>query len=561
MMKARRRFLCGICVLAVLFSGCAKDFSQKDKDTVSGTGSQEISVTSGTSEATVTTISEAVPAKSKPLNLGVNLEGPADWGVSWPLNDIMKLSRPFFTQNLVWVEDGINAWDTEVIDRIPKGNDGYPLELPVVFEGMEAPQIITTVWANTVSMPDGDYRVYYEGKGKIAFGLDATGEDLGDGRMIMHLSYENNIASMSVVESSADDPIRNIRIYVPGSDPEELFNPVFLEKCEPFSVIRFMDWGDTNNSKLSEWGDRSVTDDITFTTGKGYPYEYMIELANLLHKDVWICIPHLADDEYIKNLSKLLYNELDPDLNVYIEYSNEIWNWMFDQTNYLYENGDPEVEWPEKIVPFIQNALDVFYDSWPGDKTRVFRVVGVQVGWYDVCERIVLSMREGSFDIISPTSYFGFNEEAIAALEEAGVNADMPLLEQLAMDSVESIGAEIQLVADLCNRLGVKMAYYEGGQHLTPDPFGSEQPYGQALVDIQHDPAMYDIYTKWLEELGKIKVDANGDTTLCMLFTLASGDSARYGSFGLYSDIYHQVDIDTIPKYKAVRDYMEGRNE
>lgn len=555
MSKVRRQFWCCVCVMAILLSGCAKDFSLRDKDSDASKETTE-TVESGSSEPTETVTSETVPLVPKPLSLGVNLEGPSDYGVSWPLNDVMKLSRSFFTQNQVWVDGGINAWDTEVIGQIPMGDNGYPLELPASIDGMEAPQILTTVWANTESMPEGDYQVYYDGKGKIEFGFDAVGEDLGDGRMIMHLTYADDIASMSIVESSKEDPIHNIRIYVPGADPEALFNPIFLENCEPFTLLRMMDWGATNFSTLSDWSDRATPEDITFSAGKGYPYEYMIELANQLHKDVWICIPHLANDEYIKNLSELLCENLDPDLNVYIEYSNEVWNWMFDQTNYLYEQGDAGVDWPERIVPFIQNALDVFYDSWPGDKSRVNRVVGVQVGWYDVCERIVLSMREGSFEIISPTSYFGFDEEAIQALEDAGSNADNALLEQLALDSVENIGTEIEKVADLCNRLGVKMAYYEGGQHLTPDPFGSEQDYGQALVDIQHAPAMYDIYTKWFAELEKIKVDANGDTTLCVLFTLASPDSARYGSFGLFTDLYHDVDIDTIPKYKAVKDYM-----
>lgn len=557
MIKLRNQVLCCICAIAMIFSGCAKDFSLRDKDTDASDKTTE-QVEPSATEPIETITSETIPEVQKPLSLGVNLEGPADWGVSWPLNDIMKLSRAFFTQNQVWVDGGINAWDTEAFSQIPIGDNGYPLELPADIKGMESPQIITTVWANTESMPEGDYQVYYDGKGKIEFGFDAVGEDLGDGRMIMHLTYKDNIASMSIVESSGADPIHNIRIYVPGADPEELFNPVFLEKCEPFSLLRMMDWGATNFSTLSDWSDRATAEDITFTSGKGYPYEYMIELSNQLHKDVWICIPHLATDEYIKNLSELLFENLDPDLNVYIEYSNEVWNWMFDQTNYLYENGDAGVDWPERIVPFIQNALDVFYDSWPGDKSRVSRVVGVQVGWYDVCERIVLSMREGSFEIISPTSYFGFDEEAIQALEEAGSSADNALLEEIALDSVESIGTEIEKVADLCNRLGVKMAYYEGGQHFTPDPFGSEQDYGQALIDIQHDPSMYDVYMKWFEELEKIKVDANGDTTLCVLFTLASPDSDRYGSFGLFTDLYHDVDIDTIPKYKAVKDYMEN---
>ncbi len=553
----RKKILCLCCVVALLFSSCAMKLLPDDRKPSATTEPRTETAPSSGTGLTETVASETSPVEVKPLSLGINLEGASDWSVSWPFNDIMKLSRVFFTQNQYWVEGGENEWDTEVIDRIPMGENGYPLELPANIEGMEAPQVVTTVWANTQAMPKGDYRVYYDGQGKIEFGLDATGEDSGAGRMVMHLTDQANIASMSIVESLKEDPVRNIRIYLPGADPNELFNPEWLKMCEPFSVIRLMDWGQTNYSPLSDWSDRAKPEDITFTAGKGYPYEHMIELSNRLHKDIWICIPHLADDEYIRNLSELLSENLDPDIRVYVEYSNEIWNWMFDQANYLYEQGDSDEDWPERIVPFIQNALDVFYNSWKGDQSRVTRVVGVQVGWYDVSERIVTHMRKGSFDLVSPTSYFGFDEEAIQALEEAGSRADIALVEQLALDSIESMGAEIQNIANLCNSLGVEMAYYEGGQHLTPDPFGSEQEYGFVLVDIQHDPCMYDIYRKWLAELEKIKVNANGNTTLCVIFSLSSSDSERYGSFGLLTDMSQEIDLDTVPKYRAVMDYME----
>jgi hypothetical protein len=68
---------------------------------------------------------------------------------------------------------------------------------------------------------------------------------------------------------------------------------------------------------------------------------------------------------------------------------------------------------------------------------------------------------------------------------------------------------------------------------------------------------MYDIYRTWLAELEKIKVDANGNTTLCVLFSLSSSDSERYGSFGLLTDMSQEIDLDTVPKYRAVMDYME----
>ena len=37
----------------------------------------------------------------------------------------------------------------------------------------------------------------------------------------------------------------------------------------------------------------------------------MIELANLTDKDAWICIPHLADDDYVTQAARLIRDTLE----------------------------------------------------------------------------------------------------------------------------------------------------------------------------------------------------------------------------------------------------------
>ena len=45
----------------------------------------------------------------------------------------------------------------------------------------------------------------------------------------------------------------------------------------------------------------------------------------------WFCIPHAASDDWVTGFATLLLNTLRPDLRVYIEYSNEVWNNGFPQ--------------------------------------------------------------------------------------------------------------------------------------------------------------------------------------------------------------------------------------
>jgi hypothetical protein len=47
------------------------------------------------------------------------------------------------------------------------------------------------------------------------------------------------------------------------------------------------------------------------------------QLANQLGCDIWVHVPARANDDYILNMAKLLYNVVDPDLAIYVEYSNE----------------------------------------------------------------------------------------------------------------------------------------------------------------------------------------------------------------------------------------------
>ena len=42
----------------------------------------------------------------------------------------------------------------------------------------------------------------------------------------------------------------------------------------------------------------------------------------------------MVDDDYVTNLAKVLYNKLNPNLHVYVEYSNEVWNYGFSQASW-----------------------------------------------------------------------------------------------------------------------------------------------------------------------------------------------------------------------------------
>lgn len=492
------------------------------------------------------------------LSLGTNLAGPVDYGSEWPFVDIMKYSREWITCNCVWLDEGENPWNTDVLDQIPVDKNGYPLELPYFVAGTETTQVVRTVWANTSELKEGTYVVLYDGQGRLDFDLDMTLVSSEPGRCDVQLTHKDNIASLLILESINGDPVRNIRVLMPGTESTHKENPwcsEWLEKLEPFGTLRFMDWGLTNNSPLTSWENRPQIGDYTYTL-RGIPYEWMIDLSNLRQSDAWVCVPHQADDTYIRNMAQLFRDQLDPSLKIYVEYSNEIWNWMFDQTDYCYEHGDQNVAWPERIAPFIQNCMDIWSEVFEGQTDRMIRVVGVQHAWQDVSNRIVNAMRAGSFDAFSPAAYFGFTDEGYDALEALGSNATPEEVlyrarEGMLKNSYEWTRSQYQEIA---SPLNIPMIYYEAGQHLTPDPFGSEQAYNQALMDAQTHPGMYDLYNEWFDSLKTFVPE--GQTSLMMHFSFISPKDGRYGSWGALESQFFQSPPyqESAPKYQALLD-------
>jgi hypothetical protein len=490
------------------------------------------------------------------LPLGTNLSAPQDFGSEYPLVDIMSCARGWLSHNTHWISGGINLWDTGIVGQIPVDSQGYPLELPYPIAGQETDQIVRTVWANTFQLPAGTWTVLWEGQGLLRVWGDGVSTLTNDpGRLTFDLTPTvDGLLALELEQSLLGDHVRNIRVLMPNTEAthqQEAWSTEWLSGLTPFTTLRFMDWGMTNFSPVQSWSDRALPNDYTYTH-VGMPYELMIEICNRLDKDAWICVPHLADDTYIRNMARLFRDGLEPERKIYVEYSNEIWNWMFSQTHWCNDNGDQSISWPERIVPFIQNTLDLWTEEFAGEEQRLIRVAGVQASWQDVSNRIVNNLRVGSVDAVSPAAYFTFTGAGVAILEQLGSAATADTVIALARDGLEtelmpSLRSQKQNLAD---QLGLSLIYYEGGQHLTPHPFGSVQPYGQALIDAQTLPEMGELYTALLDSLTALT--SPGMPSLFANFSYITDTSARFGTWGV---LQHQFQPMVSPKYQALLDH------
>ncbi|HHH54603.1 MAG TPA: T9SS type A sorting domain-containing protein, partial [Bacteroidetes bacterium] len=436
-------------------------------------------------------------------------------------------------------------------------------------------QQVATFWV-IKSWDKGKYTLMYDGKGKIMLsGIITNIEKVDDKTYTFVIGdglEEEAFLQIVIEESSLEDPIRNMRVIIPGaleSYQTNPFNPKWLEKLNPFKTVRFMDWGGTNSwgqpdnwtwddTTLFKWDDRAKLDYYTYASPKGVPYELMIKLLNDYDLDGWVCVPHRASDDYIKKMAEYFRDNLEPDRKLYVEYSNEIWNWIFGQTHWLYKYGceDKGIDWPEGIVPYVQNNLDIWTEVFQGQQDRIVRVVGLFTAWQDVSNRIVFNLRKGSFDALAPTFYFGLSDEGDAELDSLGEMATASdvayYVRQNLKQSFDYIKTQKETIAD---SLDLPFVFYEGGQHVTPLPFGVDATYEQALLDFQRDTSIYNIYTEWFDSIRNLNTAEI--PWLMNHFSFITRRSAKYGSWGLLEEISQDTSVIPAPKYKAVLEAIE----
>ncbi len=143
-----------------------------------------------------------------------------------------------------------------------------------------------------------------------------------------------------------------------------------LAEAAPFTTLRMMDWTNTINNTEANWSDRALpsVDFWQQTSDGSMPWETAVAVANATGKDLYINIPVEASNAYITDLADLfkygsdgvnpytstqanpVWAPLNPNLNVYIEFGNEVWNWgsavpynamqAAEQAAYDYEQGN-----------------------------------------------------------------------------------------------------------------------------------------------------------------------------------------------------------------------------
>jgi hypothetical protein len=560
--------------------------------------------------------------------IGANLNAVNDFSDEFPFVNLMKSARD-------WVPGNVNGcFDC----RNPGGNplcltpnacpvtvnldaDRYPISL-------EPNQVLTTIVhaGNTPGrLASGDYTIRFAGQGTLQL-LGMTEVSQSPGEIVANLaSSTGNNVGLRLIATTPGNPLRDIQILPPGgvcsnddrrscdagnpcagggscllfTSPgvadAQLFQPRFLRNYEPFRLLRYMDWMETNSSPVANLADYPS---LSSAFWHRVPPEILSALGNRLRSDIWINLPHLATDAFIDNFATVLRDNFTSDRKIYLEYSNENWNGIFSQNveiprafcpgfadlaagcqnDGIPANGiacerDPDTfslgaaqapcfealvrAWGDRSTQIFERFDNVFGAQ---ARQRLVRVIAAQAANPDLGRQVMARTVTGqTFTVASRTDVYasapyigteyctpdsGINPDT-SPLVYANVDAFLDHFSTLGMTrAVGFMSGSRNMVSS--NFPGMRHAAYEGGQHLAGIAgFTFDDTCNTIFDAANRHPRMEGIYETYWSNWRQ-----NGDE-FAHFYTVG-----RFGPFGRWGLLeFQDQDVVTSPKYLALLDH------
>ena len=504
--------------------------------------------------------------------LGINTNEVREDTSSIPFVDLFKASIPF-PETFPWLSKKEVEYD----------KNGWPKNL---HGGVAGTKFLNRLPAGTV--PDGFYTVLYEGEGKIHYGNDATLVVHRPGKDIIEIKAgKDNIlnASLVIKETNPKNYIRNIHILMAGGICKNtpyrhvqnkqdcpkndylsfeknyktiLFNPYYIDFMRHFKVVRFMNMSGMTRNPIEDWKDRNTLEKASWggkPQSRGAPLEIMVELANQLKANPWFSLPYKASDDYIKQFAKYVNKHLDPNLKVYVEYSNETWNPIFVHHEYAIKMGLKQNLDKDKNIAgqkyYSKRSVEVF-NIWEKEFNGTERLIRTMGGWSSNprLSSLLLSYNDAykHTDALAIAPYFTAKLKKIREAETTDDIFDL-LTSKYSKNGLAASIQQMRVQQKVAEAFGVDLVAYEGGQHLVDwDTRRVDDDPNPLLYAANRDPRMGELYLEYLRAWN------NAGGKVFVLFS-APRIYSWYGSWGL-KEYISQARSDA-PKFDAALKYLE----
>jgi hypothetical protein len=479
-------------------------------------------------------------------NIAWNLMQVSYWSSQQPFLDAMRAARP-------WAGHLPGQWGGwEEADLAAAGAldpQGWILRVPpqithistMVFTDM--PREMTSFAGRWVARWEGDAQVSFSGGLRpVRIGANETVFNFAPGQG-------------GIIIEVRGGAMRNLTIvpeaHLAAFDAGAIFHPGFLARISDAETLRFLNWMQTNNSTLSAWSDRPLLSDYTWER-RGVPLEVIVRLANETGANPWFTLPHMADDDHVRRFAELVHAQLRPDLRAFVEYSNEVWNFSFQQAEWAEERArarwDREWAWTQYYSVRAAEVMRIVSEVFADAPDRLVRVIATQTGWIGLEQDLLeapLWRAENpanrppweSFDAYAVTGYFNaemhedsrqqmirtWMAESRAAAEAEGRARGLSgaalaahvrdrrfdLAVQRASEELidgrhsgRPEGTVRQLVdevlpyhARIAAERGLALVMYEGGTHVVANPTQHDDTELVAFFEaLNHSPGMGDAY-------------------------------------------------------------------
>lgn len=492
--------------------------------------------------------SRIFPHEMTRKGLGGNLNGITDYSSSETFIDLFKMARGPMPSNDVTSNTG---------EEVITDADGWPTRLPTDEDSLEYRRI-EWFWARHAMWPGGRYVLTWDGTGNFLYTGGISVVSSSSNRVVLDLppAMEGGIIVDAITEG---DYPRNMKLVPEANEFTDTianpFNPAWLETLNIYEAYRFMDWAETNNNAQVTWSDRPKETAASYADG--VPIEVMVKLMNKTQKNGWFCIPHQADNNYVNQMAKLVLDNLDNKLSVHVEYSNEVWNFLFEHQNYAATQGD--ALWGggvthDNAMNFYgyraNQAIGLWKSVWADQTTRVKGVLSSQSDFIWTATEALSCPKAGggcstNIDQLAIAPYFGIemgtDKSRMSELESATI---IQVLDELENVHLPAALATVDSNVKVANSYGLELVAYEGGQHMLwlGEP---STVIDNLFIKANQDPRIGDILTTYFDGW---KARTNG---IYMNFSHI-GPSTKFGSWNSMEHIQNFYDIPRPPKRIAL---------
>lgn len=520
--------------------------------------------------------------------IGANLGDITYYTTEPAFVDAMKMSSDWISVYASGYTQASDAYAFGNGQPIHLRSDGYPAYL-------EAGQNLVKMMLRDVhkhAVIAGRYVCLFDGEGVIDFNFDAKVTSIAKNRVEFDFFPTEKVGCtdtycgdngilLRLVRTNPLNPVRNIRVLMPGTEHtythEPFFRP-FLDEIRRYNTLRFMDWMGTNHKReeMLDWSNR-VTPAHASQAGS-VSVEHMVDLCNRLGANPWFNIPHNATDNYVRQFARYVRRSLRPDVRVYLEYSNEVWNTLFPQGKHAqaeglrlglstqpYEAGyryfaqrshEIFTIWKEEFATEIPLEMRKFNSASATAAPTLVRVLSTFTVSPSVTRTLLswLQRLGGEADAVGVTGYFDCgtigDTQAVTMTE-----TDVHRMCIQGIPRTLAVFDEQRKAIQQANK-SLPLVFYEAGQSLVEYKViaygnGDNPALTRLFLASNRHPGMTQVYTEYLNAY--IANSLVSSALPFMQFT-SVGVYSKYGSWGVFEFLGQP--IESSPKYLALRQYF-----